>query len=96
MILPMPRKGGPSTAPFGYLRQRLRRHRGDGLDVVKRRRARIERRKTARQVEDLAVQNQAGLLAGCRTVTDKFHGLYNIRGSCKTASQYQLSEERRV
>ena len=30
-----------------------------------------------------------GLLAGCGTVTDELHALYNIRGSCKTASQYQ-------
>ena len=68
-------------------RQRLCWYRGNRFDIGKRRRAGIERRKTAGQVEDLAVQNETGLLAGCRTITDELHGLYNIRGSCKTASR---------
>ena len=74
MILPMPRRGGPSAVPFGAFAQRLCRHRGDCLDVVKRRRARIERGKAARQIENLAIQNEAGLFAGCGAVTDELHG----------------------
>ena len=70
-----------------YLGERLCRDGGNCLDVVQRRRARIERLKAARQVEDFAIQNEARLLAGCGAVTDELHGLYNIRGSCKTASQ---------
>src|SRR5262245_31709471 len=77
-------------------RQNLRRYRSDGFDIVEGRRARIERRKAARQIEDLSVQYETGLLAGCRTITDKLHGLYNIRGSCKTASRAIVPKETRV
>ncbi len=94
MILPMPRKGRTERQPLAHGAQCLRRHRSDRGDVVKRRRAMIERGKAGRQIEHLAVQNQAGLFAGCGAVTDKLHGLYNIRGSCKTANQYETSEER--
>src|SRR6185295_3552958 len=72
-----------------YFDESLCRHGGNGFDVVQGRRARIERGKTARQVEDFTIQNEAGLLAGRGSVTDKLHALYNIRGSCKTASHYQ-------
>src|SRR4029078_725344 len=79
--------------PLLYFDERLCRHRGYGLYVVQRRRARIERLKAARQVEAFAIQKEAGLLAGCGAVTDELHALYNIRGSCKTASHYPCRED---
>ena len=96
MILPMPRRGGPRTASLGAFDSAFAGIAAIGLDIVKRRRARIERGKTAGQVEDLAVQNQTRLLAGCRAITDKLHGLYNIQGSCKTASRSIALKEARV
>jgi hypothetical protein len=92
----MPRKGGPEHGALLYLRKRLCRHRSDGGNVIKRRRAVIEPGKAGREVEHLAVQDQTGFFAGCGAVTHELHGLYNIRGSCKTASQYIIPEERRV
>ena len=89
-------QGRAERDALAYCAQRFCRDRGDGLDVVERRRARVERGKTARQVEDLTVQDEAGLFAGCRAVTHQFHGLYNNRTTCKTASQYLNPEERRV
>src|SRR5262249_51390805 len=61
-------------------RQRFYRHRGDSFNVGKAWRARLQHRKAARQIEDFAIENETRLLAGCRTVTDKLHGLYNNRG----------------